>query len=80
MVNDNDYAAQPLTNDQIIHIDDEQVLDDQFESATTGEIDLDKIMVSTARYGRPKGLDDDHLYKVSSIDLNTAECTIDISL
>jgi hypothetical protein len=51
---DDDSAAQPLTNDDISKSDedDDQSLNDLYESTTQGEINLDKIMVSAAHAGK----------------------------
>jgi hypothetical protein len=62
---DDDSATQPLTDDDMSELDsdkeDDQTLNDLYESATQGEIDLDEIMVSAAHAGKPTGVDPAHL-------------------
>jgi hypothetical protein len=58
--------------------DDDQALDERYESAIQEAIDLDKIMVSAAHAGRSKGADPAHLSKMWSIDLKTAEQTLEV--
>ena len=48
-------------------------------SATKGEIDLDKIMISATHADKEKGIDAEHLSKVWRIDLKLAERTLDIT-
>ncbi len=79
---DDDSATQPLTDDDMSESDsdkeDDQTLNDLYESATQGEIDLDEIMVSAAHAGKPTGVDPAHLSKIWKIDLKTAERTLDV--
>jgi hypothetical protein len=64
LVDDKDSAAHDTTDSDSDEEDDEQVLDDLFESVTNGDIDLDAIMVSAAHAGKSKGIDAAHLSKI----------------
>jgi hypothetical protein len=44
--------------------DEEEDLDELYERATQGKIDLDEIMVGAAHAGKPKGVDPTHLSKI----------------
>ena len=75
-------ATDALTDDDMSQTgsdnDEDQALDDLYESATKGNIDLDAIMVSAAHAGKSKGVDPSHLSKIWKIDLKQAERTLDI--
>jgi hypothetical protein len=58
--------------------DEEEDLDELYDRATQGTIDLDEIMVSAAHAGNPKGVDPSHLSKIWKIDLKTAERTLEV--
>jgi hypothetical protein len=58
--------------------DEEEDLDELYERATQGKIDLDEIMVGAAHAGKPKGVDPTHLSKIWKIDLKTAERTLEV--
>ena len=73
-----DSAIQTLTDDDMIESDSEdkdedQALNNLYDRATKGEIDLDAIMISAAHAGKSKGVDPAHLSKIWKIDLKTAE-------
>jgi hypothetical protein len=53
----------------------EQVLDDLFESITKGDIDLDVIMVSMAHAGKSKGVDAAHLSNIWHITYQNSKRT-----
>ncbi len=69
---DDDEAQAPDEKNE------DQALDDIFDSVTKGEIDLDEIMVSAAHAGISKGVDPTHLSKIWRIDLKTAERTLEV--
>jgi hypothetical protein len=79
---DDNSATQSVSEDETTESDsdqeDDQTLDDIYESVTQGEIDLDEILVSAAHAGRSKGVDPAHLSKIWKIDLKTAERTLNI--
>ena len=78
--NGNASSTQTLTDNEIIHMDDdEQVLDNLFGGATIREIYLDKIMFRSAHDGRSEGVYDTHLSKVRKINLKAAEHTFSIT-
>jgi hypothetical protein len=70
---DETEATQAMTDNDESEMSNEATLDELFESATQGEIDLDKIMVSATHTGRSKGVNTAHLSKVWRIDLEAAE-------
>jgi len=82
LLDDDTTATDALTDDDMSQSgsdnDEDQALDDLYESATKGNIDLDAIMVSAASAGKPKGVDPSHLSKIWKIDLKQAERTLDI--
>ena len=64
-----DSAIQTLTDDDMIESDSEdkdedQALNNLYDRATKGEIDLDAIMISAAHAGKSKGVDPAHLSKI----------------
>mgnify|MGYP000234931910 CR=1 FL=1 len=69
---DDDEAQAPDEKNE------DQALDDIFDSVTKGEIDLDEIMVSAAHAGKSKGVDPAHLSKIWKIALKTAERTLEV--
>ena len=58
MINDNS-ATQPLTNNDMSELDKEndQILDELYESVTQGKIVLDNIIDSANHAGKSKGVD-----------------------
>jgi hypothetical protein len=80
---DDDSAAQSLlgdnSNELDSHDEDDEILDELYQSVTQGEIDLDEIMVSAAHAGKSKGVDPAHLSKIWKIDLKTAERTLEVT-
>jgi hypothetical protein len=75
VTNDDDSTVQ--TENEMS--DDQQTLDDLFESVTRGEVDLDGIMASAAHAGRSKGVDAAHLSKMWRIDLKSAKRTLEVT-
>ena len=78
-----DSAIQTLTDDDMIESDSEdkdedQALNNLYDRATKGEIDLDAIMISAAHAGKSKGVDPAHLSKIWKIDLKTVERTLNV--
>ena len=57
----------------------DQLLDELYEGALKGEIDLDDIMVSASHASRAKGVDAQHLAKTWRIDVEAARRTLDIT-
>jgi hypothetical protein len=64
LVDDNGSATHDLTNSDTDKEDEEQVLDDLFESITNDDIALDEIMLSAAHAGKSEGVDAAHLFKI----------------
>ncbi len=60
-------------------IADNDALDELFNEATQGKIDLDKVMLSATHAGKTRGVDATHLSKMWRIDLKTAERTLDVT-
>ncbi len=59
--------------------DEEEDLEELYERATQGDIDLDEIMVSAAYAGKPKGVaPNNHLSKIWKIDFKTAVRTLEV--
>jgi hypothetical protein len=80
---DDDSATETSSDDNMIELDsddedEDQALDELYDRATIGEIDLDTIMVSATHTGKSKGVDPAHLSKIWKIDLKTAERTLDV--
>ena len=76
LVTDDDDSTVQTENEMS---DDQQTLDDLFESVTRGEVDLDGIMASAAHAGRSKGVDAAHLSKMWRIDLKSAKRTLEVT-
>jgi len=53
--------------------DENRDLDDLYDKVTSGEIDLDTIMISSTHAGKSTGVDPAHLSKIWKIDLKTAQ-------
>jgi hypothetical protein len=83
VTDDDDSAAQSLlgdnSNELDSHEEDDEILDELYESVTQGEIDLDEIMVSATHTGKSEGVDPAHLSKIWKIDLKTAEHTLEVT-
>ena len=80
---DDDSATETSSNDNMIELDsdkedEDQALDDLYDRATKGKIDLDTIMVSATQAGKSKGVDPVPLTKIWKINLKTAEQTLDV--
>ena len=78
LVHDDDSTTE-IDEDNALNESDEHTLDELFASMTKGEIDLDDIMISATHASKPKGTDAAHLSKIWRIDLEAAECTLDIT-
>jgi hypothetical protein len=78
---DDDLRNAPDTDDDKSATNDESGadLDQLYECATRGEIDLDSVFVSAAHAGRPKGVNPEHLSKIWKIDLKAAERTLEMT-
>ena len=57
--------------------DDDEVMDRLFELTTSGEIDLDDIMVSAMHAGKRQGVKPEHLAKIWRIYVDAAKKTLD---
>ena len=80
---EDDSATETSSDDNMIESDSDdedkdQALDDLYDRATKGEIDLGTIMVSATHTWRSTGVDPAHLSKIWKIDLKTAELTLDV--
>jgi hypothetical protein len=60
-------------------ISDGAALDDLYNEATQGHIDLDEVMLGATHAGKKKGIDAADLSKMWRIDLETAERTLDVT-
>jgi hypothetical protein len=61
-------------------VSDGEAIDDLFDEATRGDIDLDEVMLSATHAGKTtKGVDASLLSKMWRIDLKTAERTLDVT-
>jgi hypothetical protein len=72
------------SNDSSIDGDDSSIgdgdaLDDLFDEAKRGNIDLDEVMLSATHVQKTRGVDANHLSKIWRIDLKTAERTLEIT-
>mgnify|MGYP000532748194 CR=1 FL=1 len=79
LVDDDNSTAHDPTDSDTDEEDDEQILDDLFESVTNGKIDLDEIMLSATQAGKSRGVYASHLFKIWRISLDAAERTLDIT-
>ena len=60
-------------------ISDSEAIDDIFEEASMGEINLDEAMLGAAHAGKTTGVDPAVLAKLWRIDLKTAERTLEVT-
>ncbi len=60
-------------------IGDGDALDELFDEATRGNLDLDEVMLSATHAQKTRGVDANHLSKLWQIDLKTAERTLEVT-